>query len=421
MTIREKLTRRNAVKLGLLSASMPVLAKTLSVPASAQDLGPGNRYVGEIGGRNHDELFTGEPVVGGGQMEIRLNQSIHTDDPHELEVARRMRPFDPLSWYTEWNRVAQINEELAVGYEEHGLNTSAHGFYMRASRFYRLSIVYQEDSDETMLPGYMKFRELFDKAWELDSPPFERVNIRVDGHDLQGYLRKPGGEPGTRFPIVINYQGADSLAENTIMGGGRYTDRGMAYLVIDLPGQGAAKRLQNLYMEPDPERYVTPLIDYVQSRADIDPDRIGLQGQSMGSFAAPRAATGDSRIKAVLVSAGSHDLLRDIFEYYPPIQDRVRWIIGARDLPDARRRLEQYSIEGLAQKIECPMLIGYGPKDRIMDPQGAFRLYNAAVNSDRQMWSGAGHPHHEAKSGGPLDLRLPTDIDWAAKQLGAAS
>ena len=122
-----------------------------------------------------------------------------------------------------------------------------------------------------------------------------------------------------------------------------------------------------------------------------------------------------------MVSAGSHDLLRDLFEYYPPIQDRVRWIIGARDLADARRRLEEYSIEGIAQKIECPMLIGYGPKDRIMDPQGAFRLYNAAVNSDRQMWSGAGHPHHEAKSGGPLDLRLPTDIDWAAKQLEATS
>ena len=43
MTIREKLTRRNAVKLWLLSASMPVLAKTLTVPASAEEVGPGNR------------------------------------------------------------------------------------------------------------------------------------------------------------------------------------------------------------------------------------------------------------------------------------------------------------------------------------------------------------------------------------------
>ncbi|MED5535491.1 MAG: prolyl oligopeptidase family serine peptidase [Pseudomonadota bacterium] len=419
MTKKYNLTRRGVMKLGILSATAPVLGKTLSTPAFGQDLGPGNQFVGDVGGRDHERLYTGHPVIGGGQMEIRLNQSIYTDDPHELEVARRMRPFDPVSWYTEWNRVAQINEEIAVGYEEHGLNVSAHQFYMRASRFYRLSIVYQEDTDATMMPGYTKFRELFDKAWELQTPPFERVSINVDGNQLDGYFRKPSGPAGTRFPAVIAYQGADSLAENTLMGGGSYTARGMAYLVVDLPGQGAPKRLKNLYMPPDTERFVTPLIDYLETRLDVDPDRIGLRGQSMGGYSAPRAASGDSRIKAVLMSAGSHDLLRDLFEYYPPIQDRVRWIIGARDLADTRRRLRDYTVEDVARKIECPMLIGYGPKDRIMDPEGAFRLYNAAVNSDRQMWAGAGHPHHEAKSGGPLDLRLPTAQDWAARQLGA--
>ena len=421
MTKESRLTRRGVMKLGMLSASAPVLAKALSTPVLAQDLGPGNRFVGEVGGRDHERLYTGEPVVGGGQMEIRLNQSIHTDDPHELEVAQRLRPFDPLSWYEEWNRVAQINEEIAAGYEEQGLNVSANQFYLRASRFHRLSIVYQEDTDETMMPGYMKFRDLFDKAWELRSPPFERVTINVDGNDLDGYFRKPGGPAGTRFPAVIAYQGADSLAENSIMGGGSYVSRGMAYLVVDLPGQGAPKRLQNLYMPPDTERLVSPLIDYLETRPDVDPERIGLRGISMGSYSAPRAASGDSRIKAVWTSAGAHDVLRDLFEYYPPIQDRVRWIIGARDLADARRRLRDYTVVGVAQKIECPMLIGYGPKDRIMDPEGAFRLYNAAVNSDRQMWAGAGHPHHEAKSGGPQDLRLPTAQDWAAKQLGAVA
>ena len=63
------------------------------------------------------------------------------------------------------------------------------------------------------------------------------------------------------------------------------------------------------------------------------------------------------------------------------------------------------------------MLIGYGPTDRIMDPQGAYRLYEAAVNSDRTMWSEAGHPHHDEKSGGEQPLRLPTAQDWAALHL----
>ncbi|MYF69639.1 MAG: alpha/beta hydrolase [Proteobacteria bacterium] len=414
-----KLTRRTMMKWSMLSASASAMAGALRAPASAQDLGPGNAHVGDVGGRDPARLYTGEPIEGGGQMEIRLNQSIHTDDPHELEVARRMRPFDPLSWYTEWNRVAQINEEIAVGYEEQGLNVSAHNFYLRASRFHRLSIVYQEDTDETMMPGYMKYREFFDKAWELQDPPFERVTINVDGNDLLAYFRKPGGPEGTRYPTVINYQGADSLAENTLNGSGAYVARGMAYLVMDLPGQGAPKRLMNLHMPPDTERLVSPIIDYLQSRPDVDPERIGLRGQSMGGYSAPRAASGESRIKAVWMGAGSHDVLRDLFEFYPPIRDRVRWIIGAEDLADARRKLVDYTVEHVAHQIECPMLIGYGPTDRIMDPQGAYRLYQAAVNSDRQMWSGAGHPHHDEKSGGPLDLRLPTGEDWAARQLGA--
>ncbi|MGI9258091.1 MAG: alpha/beta hydrolase family protein [Gammaproteobacteria bacterium] len=406
------LTRREMVKWGLLSTGA-----TLGASAFGQDLGPGNAHLGDIGGRDPEKLFTGHPVVGGGQMEIRLNQSIHTEDPHELEVAYRLEPFNPLSWYNEWRRVAEINEEIAEGYAEQDLEMSAAMFYMRAFRFHRAAIVYQEDTDETMMPGYMKMREMYDKAWEMDPPPIERSKGTGDGNELDGFFRKPNGPEGTRYPTVINYLGADSMAESTVLGMSAYTDRGMAALVVDLPGQGAAKRLHHLWMEPDTERYVSDLVDYLETRDDVDADRIGLRGQSMGSYSAPRAASGEPRIKAVWTSAGAHDVLRDLFDYFPPIQDRVRWIIGANDLADARRKLADYTVEHVAHRIECPMLIGYGPTDRIMDPEGAFRLYQAAVNSDRQMWSDSGHPHHDEKSGGPQDLRLPTDQDWAMRQL----
>lgn len=419
MTLQRSLSRRGLLRFGVFSAGLPALSRVLNSPVLAQDLGPGNRHVGDVRGRDEAKLFPGRGLPGGGQMEIRMNQSIYTSDPDELEVAQRLRPFDPKSWYEEWIRVAERNEEIAEGYAAQKLNVSAHQFYLRASGFYREAIVYQQDTDETMLPGYMKMKELFDKAWRLQPPPFERVTVTVDGNKLAGYFRKPGGPAGTRFPTVIAYQGADSLAESTIMGSGSYVARGMACLVVDLPGQGAAKRLQHLYMPPDTDRLVSDLIDYLETRPDVDASRIGVRGISMGGYSAPRAASGDKRIKAVWTSAGSSDVLRDLFEYYPPIQERVRWIIGAKDLADARRKLKDYTMEGVAHKIECPMLIGYGPTDRIMDPQGAFRLYEAAINSDRKMWSDAGHPHHDEKSGGLQVMRLPTAQDWAARQLGA--
>src|SRR5690606_32394858 len=98
------LNRRSMVKLGLAAAGAPVLSQMIGQAALAQeiDLGPGGKHVGDIGGRNAKRLFPGETLRSGGQMEIRLNQSIHTDDPDELEVAQRLTPFDPQSWYDEW-------------------------------------------------------------------------------------------------------------------------------------------------------------------------------------------------------------------------------------------------------------------------------------------------------------------------------
>lgn len=421
MEFEKRFDRRTLVKWGLVSAAgAPLLPELLGQAAFAQHtgFGPSDEDLVTTGGAANKHLFTGGTPRGGGQMEIRLNQSVHTDDADELEVATRLRPFDPESWYSEWRRVAQINEELAVAFEEDNLRLSANEFYLRAFRFYRAAIVYQEDTDETMMPGYTKMMEMFNKAWEMARPPFERIKVMVDGNELDGYFRKPGGPAGTRYPTVINYLGADSMAEATVLGRGSYVARGLAFLVVDLPGQGAAKRLKHLYMQPDTERYVSDLVDYLETRPDVDPNRIALIGQSMGGYSAPRAAASEPRIKAVSVAAGSFDLLRDLYDYYPPIQERMRWIIGARDLTDARRRMADYTNERHAQRIECPMLIGFGATDRIMNPDGARRLYDAAVNSNRTMWAGGGHPHHTAKSGGPLDRDLPTEQDWLARTLG---
>jgi pimeloyl-ACP methyl ester carboxylesterase len=89
-------------------------------------------------------------------------------------------------------------------------------------------------------------------------------------------------------------------------------------------------------------------------------------------------------------------------------------------LADARKKSAEYTLEGMASKISCPMLIGYSKDDRIMDPQGALRLYRAAVNSRRDMVEGTGH-NQAANAGGPQRVQPPVLPDWAAKQLVAES
>jgi dienelactone hydrolase len=260
-------------------------------------------------------------------------------------------------------------------------------------------------------------RDTFDKAWQLTRPPFERIQIKYEGNSLEGYFRKPNAPAGKKFPVVIAFQGADTMAEATILGiAAPYVARGMAFLVADFPGQAGCLRLKDLHLPPDTERIGKAVVDYLETRPDVDATRIGMLGISMGGYGAPRVASGEKRIKAVLVMSGSYNLQQDLFDYFPPIQERVRWIIGAKDLPDARKKLAEYTLEGKASRIECPMLIGYSKDDRIMDPQGAYRLYQTAVNSKREMVEGTGHAQ-AANAGGPRELRPPVLADWAAKQL----
>jgi len=190
----------------------------------------------------------------------------------------------------------------------------------------------------------------------------------------------------------------------------------MGYFAMDFPGQGGALRVHDLHLPPDTERIAKAIIDYLATRPDVDADHIGMQGISMGGYGVPRAASGETRIRAAMMSSGSFNLGQDLFDYYPPIQERVRWIIGAKDLASAKKKLAEYTLEDRANRIECPMLIGYSKDDRIMDPQGAFRLYQAATSSKREMVEGTGH-NQAANAGGPRDLRPPVLQDWAAKHL----
>jgi dienelactone hydrolase len=424
MSSISNLSRRALVRWGLLSAGLPAISKVLALPTLAQDAGSESGKIGEVGGRAEGELYPGKGLPGGGQLEIRLTASIYTSDPDALEVAQRMKPYDLDSWVTEWTRVAERNEKEAEGFVSKGFKVTANEYYLRAANFYREASWPMPVTDDRMLPTYKKARQLFDRAWELQRAPFERIQVKWENQMLDGYFRKPGGagaQQEKKFPVVIAFQGADTMAEATIMGGAQaYLARGMAYMAVDFPGQGGALRLKDLHLPADTDRVVKAMIDYLQTRTDVDTKKIGMQGISMGGYGVPRAASNEPRIAAAFMSSGSYDLGKDLFDYLPSIQERVRWIIGARDLADARKMLREYTLEGRADKIHCPMLIGYSKDDRIMDPAGALKLYQAAVNCKREMVEGTGHAQ-AANAGGPRDRRAPVFPDWAMKQLVSES
>jgi len=64
--------------------------------------------------------------------------------------------------------------------------------------------------------------------------------------------------------------------------------------VVDQPGTGGA-RLSKLPAIVESERYGAACVDYLLARGDVDPQRIGVVGWSLGGYYAPHAAAFEKR------------------------------------------------------------------------------------------------------------------------------
>jgi alpha-beta hydrolase superfamily lysophospholipase len=172
-------------------------------------------------------------------------------------------------------------------------------------------------------------------------------------------------------------------------GAGQYVRRGMSFIDVDGPGHGGTLREKKLHAPPDSERVAKAVIDYLVTRTDVDPNRIGLHGSSMGGYSGPRCATTEKRIKAVAVWSGAYNLIDDIFDYYPPIQDRLRWLMGAKDLKEARK-IKAFTLkaEPIASHVRCLSATARRP---VMDPRVPSNSTRKLSIRRSEMLDGVGH------------------------------
>src|SRR5260370_38011871 len=146
----------------------------------------------------------------------------------------------------------------------------------------------------------------FARGVELMAKPIERVEVPSPDGILPGYLI-PSGTNGPS-PVVIFYNGFD-VTKELLYGfiGDQFSHRGIACLIIDTPGTGEPLRLRNVASRPDYEVPTAAIVDHLEQRPDIDPDRVGLLGISLGGYYAPRGAAFEHRIKACAAWCGVWD------------------------------------------------------------------------------------------------------------------
>ena len=110
-----------------------------------------------------------------------------------------------------------------------------------------------------------------------------------EGTTLPGWFFR-AADAAEPAPTLIVQQGRDGWSEHCLDIAMAAVKRGYNCLLFEGPGQGKVLRLQGLPFRPDWENVVTPVVDWVVARNDVDPARLGLVGLSMGGALVPRAA-----------------------------------------------------------------------------------------------------------------------------------
>ncbi|HXC47176.1 MAG TPA: alpha/beta hydrolase [Candidatus Sulfotelmatobacter sp.] len=147
--------------------------------------------------------------------------------------------------------------------------------------------------------AYAKALEAFLAHAKMMDPPLEVVHIPFEGSEIVGYLRLPKNAKGP-VPVVIAISGLDSRKEDLTENFGVVLNSGIGYIGVDSPGTGQAP----IKASETADRMFSKVIDYLQTRPEVDKTRIGVDGQSFGAYWATKLSIVErARLKAVVAQS----------------------------------------------------------------------------------------------------------------------
>jgi dipeptidyl aminopeptidase/acylaminoacyl peptidase len=273
-------------------------------------------------------------------------------------------------WCAAWSARAAVHEKLGGEALAQGNTLSAAGHYTRAAVCYHFGKFLFVIDIEQMKRAHAKAVECRNKALPHLDPPGERVAIAYEGKKLYGNLRKPKG--ASKPPVVVMCMGLDSAKEEMDDYENRFLARGLATLAFDGPGQGEAE--YDFAICPEYEKPVKAVVDFVETRKDLDRDRVGVWGVSLGGYYAPRAAAFEKRLKACVALSGPYARSAS-FEGRPSINvETFRVRSKSANLEKAGKVALRMSLKGAAKNITCPIYIVAGTKDRLTPHTEAEKL-----------------------------------------------
>ena len=454
-----RLSRRSFSRQAALAAGAGVAALTGVGVVTAQEGTPAAAPDGTpaAGGLAMDAVKTSLPHVFDYedfqfQFLISLGQVYErTADAGELFATAALIPdYDYDAWFDAFYALGERINDEAEASDEAGQIESAREAFLRASTYYAQASFFADGTKDPsrLIPTWEQHRAAWDAFAARIDPPAEAVEIPYEGTTLPGYAFTVDNSGEPRPWLIMNNGSDGTTTDMWAQGAAEALRRGYNTLIFDGPGEGAALYRQNLPFRYDWEKVITPVVDYLLTRSDVDAERIAIIGISQGGYWVPRAVAFEHRIAAAIADPGVMDVGTIYKGFVPPdvvpmlatatgdeltqleaeIQKGVDEAAannpqmsfmltyrlrpyGTTSFPEVLKLVLDYNLTDVVGQIQCPMLIA-DPEGEQFWPGQSQQLYDALTSPKTLVKFTAAEGadlHCEPKA---LGLRAQRFFDW---------
>jgi dipeptidyl aminopeptidase/acylaminoacyl peptidase len=347
----------------------------------------------------------------------------------KVAAALKSRVGDGRAWFIEWSAMGRKVALLAEAAESAGHAATASAAYMRAANYFQTGERLLQPRTEESQQTYARAVALFRKG--IANVPFlsiEAVEVPFeDGKSLPAYFVKSRDAGSSPLPTLVFFDGLDITKElQYFRGVPELGKRGIACLIVDIPGTGESIRFRRMPARFDSNAAGTAAASYLETRHDVDRNRLAVMGISLGGYYAPRAAAFEPRFKAC-VSWGA------IWDYHATWKRRVEksfaaslsvpgehimWVLGVSNIEQALKKLEDFRLAGVAEKVQCPYLLTHGERDAQIPMEDAQALFAAVGSKDKTLkvftLEEGGFEHCQ---GDNLTIGIACIADWLSDKL----
>ena len=312
-------------------------------------------------------------------------------------------------------------EGLAREASQSGRLVTARHWYRQAFYLFRVADFAYTDNVPAKLEAFDGLQRCFDTATSGIPLAPEMVTISAVGGEFDGMFVAPEG--GDASPACLFIYGSDGIKEEHYWQSALpLVQRGIAVLVVDGPGQGAAVRRAGVPARADYETFASGCVDALLRDHRVVSSAIGVMGSSAGGYMAPRAFAHDRRLCALQINSALYTPLEGSWVHYPAARPQLRYNVQASSDREAYDIYTDFTLASVTNiDPSRPARIYHGSEDPripieqahkvgamlggqaevIIWPGADHNLGNVATESHPQMWDWMAARLHEAAARGP--------------------